>query len=263
MADENPKPESADEAALSPPANRVQVGVGERGLAFTNLDEMIRFANGLITGGVAPPGMKAGGVVAVLQAGAELGMKPMWSLAHLNFINGRLGIDGMASLALVRSSGICRPDGQPTFSVAGEPYTDEWTVTCAAHRRDRDKPTAATFSFADAQRMGLLKHDPEKRQVLGRGKGGGWSDLVPWATATLDMMQWRAWGRLSKREFGDVILGLPLIDELREIQKAQPIRDVVPVPAAGRKPAQDEPDPLLEVEAIDPEVLPAEPTDAR
>jgi hypothetical protein len=253
MADNRPPtsedfaPSKTEEAAPTPPLSRVPVIAGAYGIQLQSLDEMVRLANMLVIAGVAPRDMKPGGVVAILQAGAELGMKYMWSLAHLTFVNGRLGIDGTASMALVRSSGVCRPEGQPTLTMEGEPFTDEWTATYTAHRRDRAMPVSASFSFKDAQRMGLLKVDPENRQLFGRGRGNTWSQDAAWATATPDMMAWRAWARLSKREFPDVILGLALTDELRDTS----LNEEVAAAAArevGKAPARkttEGPDPLL------------------
>lgn len=208
-----PAPPPASPATAGTRGERVPVAYGPRGLRFEQLDEAIRFANGLVHSGMAPKGMTAGGVVAIIQAGAEVGMPPMWSLAHLTFVRGRLGIDGTASLALVRRDGVCAPDAHPTFTWSGEPYTPEWTAIVTARRRDSAQPVSESFSLAEAIRMGLVRLANDGT-LESRKYDGGWTTESAWAKAARDMLQWRAWGRLAKREFSDVTMGMTLTEEL-------------------------------------------------
>lgn len=210
---------------------------GERGMRFENIEQAWRFAEGVVKSGMAPKGMQPGGVVALIQAGQEIGLPPMRSLSALTFVNGRLGIMGEASLALVRSAGVLRPGTDVDARWEGE--GDAYRCVVSAQRREASKPTERSFSVADAKRAALW------------GKQGPWKDYPD------DMLFWRAYSRLSKQLFSDVTMGCAPAEELRDLPGAAPSgppRDVTP-PSA--------PDPLLEAAASpeDGEKSPEEPAE--
>lgn len=229
------------------------VSMTERGLQFQQLDELLRFADGLVTARMAPNNLTAGGIVALVQAGAEAGLPAMWSLQHLTFINGKVGVSGQGALALVRNSGVCRPEGQPTFTFTGKEYTPEWTCHCTTWRKDRDQPIETTFSLADAIQAGLAKIVGGKVQARTRE---GWGDKGPWATATRDMLEWRAWARMHKREFADVVMGLGVTEELRDYTTERDVSDVTRRVSLSVEPNEPDhrdlaPDPLLTGEVVE------------
>lgn len=214
----------SDEKAIERREARPQVTIGARGIELRDLDQAVRFAEGVVRGGMAPKGMQAGGVVALIQAGQELGLPPMHALSKLTFVNGRLGIMGDASLALVRQAGILAEgtDVRAEWKGEGEGYG----CTVSAKRAGASEWASRTFTVRDAKRAKLW------------GKSGPWSDYPD------DMLYWRAWGRLAKAEFSDVLLGIAPAEEVRDYGSSpapgEPPRDVTPPKG---------PDPLLEAAA--------------
>lgn len=222
---------------------------GPRGLQLQNLDEMIRFASGLIQAGMAPKGLTAqpGAVVALIQAGAEIGLPPMWSLSNLTFVNGRLGIMGDAALALIRSRGLLEPRTDFRVEYTGAEMTPEWTCVVTAQRAGHP-PASRKFSLADAVRAGLGRFT----------EAAGWkaSKGGPWDSYPQRMLYYRALGFLTRDEFSDVLYGLVLTEELRDYP---PVRGESAVPASARgqadplliEAAQDAPGLTIEAEPVE------------
>ncbi|HXG58145.1 MAG TPA: hypothetical protein VNL91_03910, partial [Thermoanaerobaculia bacterium] len=187
--------------------------MAERGVRLTTLEEAFRFAQAVIKSGLAPKGITTPEQALIaIQAGAELGFSPMRALASVTVINGRAGLWGEAALAKIHQSGVCsRP---PVVAIEGE--GDERRGVVRFQRHDMPERVEVSFSIAEAKRAGLW------------GKGGAWSQYPD------DMLGWRAVARMCKRYFGDVLLGLTVVEELRDYP-VEP-RAVAPPP---------EPDPLL------------------
>jgi len=181
------------------------------GVELRSLEDLYRFAVAVVKSGLAPKGDTPEGVMVKVQAGAELGLSPLRSLSYLTAINGRVGIMGDASKALVRASGVL--DGDIIIVVAGE--GDHRAATATAKRKGHEA-VARSFSVADAKRAGLW------------GKAGPWKDYPD------RMLGYRAWGFLARDEFSDVLLGLHTAEELVDFP-AEPVERTAPA----------EPDPLF------------------
>jgi hypothetical protein len=184
------------------------VEFGQKGIELRSLDEAWRFGQAIIEGGMAPKNIRGpGAVVALIQAGAELGLPPMWSLSNLTFVNGKLGIMGDAARALVRKSGLMEPGTDFVVTYSGKEATLSCTVT--AHRKGMKQATESTFSIADAKKAGILK--------------GG-----PWQSYPKRMLMYRALGFLVRDLFGDVLQGLVTSEELGDYPKQKGERVVNP-----------------------------------
>ena len=177
------------------------------GVELRSLEELYRFASAVVRSGLAPKNDTPEAVMVKVQAGAELGLSPIRSLSWLTAINGRVGIMGDCSKALVRASGVL--DGDITVECSGD---GESRMATATAKRKGLTAVSRTFSVADAKRAGLW------------GKAGPWKDYPD------RMLCYRAWGFLARDEFSDVLLGLTVAEELADYPAAQAER-VAPVEA--------------------------------
>jgi hypothetical protein len=200
-----------------------EIKAGERGLQLDSLDSMLRFAEGLVRSNMAPKGMQAGGVVAIMQAGQEIGLPHMQALSQMTFVNGRLGIMGTGALALIRASGVLEEGTDITWDwQGGEPGSDDYHAIVFWTRRGQIEKRAM-FSVRDARKAGL------------------WGKQGPWRTDPDMMLMWRAVGRMVKLGFSDVMMGVSLSEE---------IRDYAPIP--GDPPRREPMAALPEPEGVDP-----------
>jgi hypothetical protein len=191
-------------------------------------------AEAVISGKLAPKGMQtADQVMIAMQTGSELGLPPMRSLSCIMVINGRPGLLGEAALGLLRSKGALEPGTDLQYEFKGETggawvnKKEEDSLACHAslHRRGQPEPFEVKFSVPMAKKAKLW------------GKPGPWTDYPQ------RMLMWRAVGYLLRDHFSDVLLGLPLEEELRDIPTAH-----VPARAGYTQFAEPEtgPDPLLQ-----------------
>lgn len=148
-----------------------------------------------------------------IQWGAELGLKPLQALQNIAVINGRAGLWGDAVIALVRSSPLCEYITETD---------DGKTATCRVKRRGEGEEVR-TFSVDDAKAAGLS------------GKQG------PWTQYPKRMRQMRARAFALRDVFPDVLKGMPIAEELMDIDPAAK----EPVPRAAAAPAGPAELPLL------------------
>lgn len=214
--------------AAAPPAiaePKVPVLMGHRGLDLSSLDAAWRFAQGIVQGGMAPKGIREpGAVVAIIEAGMELGLPAMFALSHLTFINGKLGIMGDAAKALVLNSG--KLDKRTGIRVRYEGQGDELRAIVTSHRLGEVEPVSHEFSVADAKKAKL------------------WGKSGPWTEYPGRMLMYRALGFHVRDQYPDVMMGVGLREELEDYPEAgpkgRPERDVTPPKGA---------DPLLALAA--------------
>lgn len=177
---------------------------------------------------LAPRGLQTPEQVMVaMQTGAELGLPPMRALSCVTVINGRAGLMGEAALALLRRDGVLEPGTDLSTDYTGE--GDAFACVARLHRRGQPDPFVQKFSVAMAKKAGL------------------WGKQGPWRDYPQRMLMWRAVGFLLKDHFTDVLMGLPLEAELRDIppvRRAEHPRDL-----DALAPEATGPDPLLEAAA--------------
>lgn len=122
-------------------------------------------------------GEKAG-VMMIMLAARELGIPPMQSLnGGLNIINGKVEISARMMNALIRKAGHKLITKEST----------ELSCTIEGIRGDTGERQESSFTFAEAQKAGLVK------------QGGGWTKFPK------DMCYARALSRLARQLFSDVI----------------------------------------------------------
>ncbi|HDR8927262.1 TPA: hypothetical protein QDA78_003689 [Burkholderia vietnamiensis] len=169
-------------------------------LSPRSLDEALKFAEYLADSDLVPKDFKGkpGNVLVAMQWGAELGLKPMQSLQNIAVINGRPALWGDAVLALVLASPACE-------------YIHEWEENGIAHckAKRRGKPEdIQTFGDEDAKKAGLI------------GKQG------PWSQYPKRMKKMRARSFTLRDNFADVLKGIPIAEEVMDIEPVE--RDITP-----------------------------------
>lgn len=245
----------SDDKALTaaPPKAKeptVPVLMGERGVDLSSLEAAWRFAQGVISGGMAPKGMREpGAVVAIIEAGMELGLPPMFALSNLTFINGKLGIMGDAARALIRQKKKLRDGTGIDVSYEGEPYEDDFKAVVTSWRKEEAEPVSHDFSVADAKKANL------------------WGKSGPWSEYPKRMLMYRALGFHVRDQYPDVMMGAAIAEEIEDYPanpKGRPEREVNPpegkdpllvvaekASGTATAPAAEEPE--------DAEVVPPEP----
>lgn len=173
------------------------VSVGDRGVQFTDLEGMFRFAKMVAASGMAPRNMqKPEQICVALQMGYEIGLTPMQSLQNIAVINGRPSIYGDATIALVHGSNLAE-DWREYFEELDEEgnLTDKSVAVCTSKRRGVKTPFEYRFSVSDAKLSKLW------------GKSGPWRDYPK------RMLQLRARGFLIRDAYADALHGLITAEE--------------------------------------------------
>lgn len=169
-----------------------------RGMGFDlspqNFDQALTFSNMLAESDLVPKDFKGkpGNCLIAMQWGAELGLKPLQAIQNIAVINGRPALWGDAVIALVRSSPVCE------YVLESD---DGHTATCRAKRKGEPEQIA-TFGMDDAKQAGLS------------GKQG------PWSQYPKRMRQLRARAFALRDVFADVLRGMPIAEELRDLETA-------------------------------------------
>lgn len=160
-------------------------------LAPQSLEQAMQFADMLSRSNLVPKdyqGNPANCIIA-MQWGMEIGLQPLQAMQNIAVINGRPAIWGDAMLALVRGSGLLE-------------YIDEdpQDSGCTVRIKRKGEPEAVrSFTLEDAKKAGLL------------GKQG------PWQQHTRRMMQLRARAFALRDVFPDVLRGVHIAEEARDI----------------------------------------------
>lgn len=173
-------------------------------LVPTNATEAWRLAEMLAQSDMVPKDYKGkpGNVMVAAAMGAELGLPPVQSLQNIAVINGRPSVWGDALIGLVRGRADCE-DIQETFDRA------TMTAKCVVKRRGQS-PVEAEFSQEDAKRASL------------------WGKQGPWTQYPERMLKMRARAFAIRDAFPDVLRGVAVAEEVRDISPEP--RDVTPPP---------------------------------
>ena len=179
--------------------NVATLPTGTAGFSLTpqTLDEALRFADTLSKSSLVPKDYQGnpGNCIIAMQWGGEIGLAPLQAMQSIAVINGRPSIWGDAMLALVRGSGLLE-------YIREEPT--EAGCTCTLKRRGEPE-VVREFTVEDAKKAGLY------------GKQG------PWQTAPKRMMQMRARAFALRDVFTDVLRGVYIAEEARDLQPEKDI----------------------------------------
>jgi len=162
-------------------------------LTPSSLAEAMDFAKEMAKSDMIPKDYigKPGNILVAMQWGMEIGLKPMQALQGIAVINGRASVWGDTALALVKASPLCE--------YVEETESDATKGVCRVKRRGEPEHVQV-FTVDDAKRAGLW------------GKVGPWT-LYP---ARMLIMRARSWALRDK--FTDVLRGLAITEEIRDIE---------------------------------------------
>lgn len=135
-----------------------------------------------------------------LEYANKTGLSPLTVMQNLYVVKGKPSWSGQMCIALVNGCGRFTP---LEFEFVGEKGKDSYGCYAYATRLDNNK----TY-YSDAVTIAMAK-------------GEGWFDKdgSKWKTMPVQMMQYRAGAFFARVHCPDVLLGLPLADELNDIAK--------------------------------------------
>ena len=177
------------------PVVKQSIAFGNSGVQLATMEDAYRFATAIIKSGFAPKGYDSPeSVLIAIQMGSEVGLAPMQALQSIAVINGRPSIWGDAGMALVRRSGLLESDSD---SIEGEGDARVVTVTV---RRKNGPEVVRKFGVKDAKQAGL------------------WGKAGPWSQYPDRMLFNRARAFALRDAFGDVLKGLHVGEESRDLE---------------------------------------------
>jgi len=152
-----------------------------------------------------PKDESAGMLLMVLQMGREIGMSQMMSIQQIIPVNGLMSIKGDGAKALIMASGKCAE-----WKEWMEGEGDNLTAFVSAKRKDTGESITRSFSVLDAKRAGLWI-DQAAVQRNDRLR------YSPWFKYGSRMLRYRSLGFLCRDLFGDVLQGISIEEEARDI----------------------------------------------
>lgn len=146
-------------------------------------------------------------------AGQEVGLSPVQSVSNIMVVNGKATIWGDAALALVRASGLMESHDEQCDGEHGVVHT----------RRKGEQEREFRFSIDDAKKAGL------------------WDKDGPWQTSPNRMLTLRARAFALRDVYTDVLCGLAITEEERDIETMRATQVSVKTPAKveGKKIGDD------------------------
>lgn len=176
---------------------KAPIMTGDRGLQFSTLGEICRFADCVIQSGFAPKGMtKMESVVVAMQMGFEIGLSPMQAIQNIAVINGRPCVWGDSVKALCVAHHACL-DFSEWFE--GKEGADDYKAVCEVKRRGWERPVRQEFSVGDAKKAKL------------------WAKEGPWTFYPKRMLQMRARGFAARDAFPDALKGVWTREEAQDM----------------------------------------------
>lgn len=177
-----------------------------QGIIPRDYEDTLRMALIIYKSGLAPKSLDTMEKVAVaMMMAMESGLPVITGIQNIAVINGRAGIWGDVALALVRRSGLLEEFKEWS---EGERKTPSWTFFCTVKRKGADSVTG-TFSWQEAIEAGLSNA----------------SSPSPWAKWTNRMMQFKARNFPLRDQFGDVLRGMKIAEDLYDIVDMQQTKE--------------------------------------
>lgn len=164
-------------------------------LQIVDLSSSMEFARLALKSGLIPSSFKsAEAVMIAVQQGAELGLKPMASLNVICVINGRPSLWGKGIPAICMNSKLVE-----SWSEWEEGEGENLKVFCKSKRKGLEGERVSSFSVQDAKRAGL------------------WTKPGPWQQYPRDQLAYKARARCLGILYSDVLCGLPVYEDIRDI----------------------------------------------
>lgn len=190
------------------------------GIVPTTIDETFRLAQLIHSSGLAPKQLTTPeAVTVVLLKGLEIGAPPMMALETIGVINGKACLFGDGIPALLWSHGFKLREWYEN-----EDDLENIIAHCEITRPDGDK-YAFKYSAQDARDNGLWDTRVKNHK--------GEPNKAPWFLFKKRMVKMRARGWNARDCASDVLKGMPIYEEQRDIEdvRRQEPRDITPKPA--------------------------------
>lgn len=172
----------------------IRAGGAVNAILPQTFEEAWRIAGALAASGMTPKDINTQEkVLAVIMAGAEIGMPPFQALQSFAVINGRPALWGDGMLATVRKYGV-------TVEEWLEGNSEEAIAACKVTRPDTREVIERRFSVADAKKAGL------------------WSKQGPWTTYPKRMLQMRARAWALRDGCADMLRGMKMAEEAQDVE---------------------------------------------
>jgi len=184
-----------------------------------SFEEAFRLASALAASGLTPKDINTPEkCLVVIMAGAEIGMAPFQALQSFAVVNGRPTLWGDGMLALVRARGFTVQE-----RLSGSVDDGSAVASCVVIRADTGEEIERRFSVADAKRSGL------------------WGKSGPWQQYPQRMLQMRARAWALRDGAADVLRGIGMAEEERDVARDMSATlavraDVAPVAQIEHKP---------------------------
>lgn len=172
-----------------------EIPIGPRGLQMRNVGDLMTFIRAMKASGMAPDNKGDNDLLIRAHYGMSIGLDPMRAVQSIYVVRNRPCVWGAAVPGLILSSGKCR---RWEVTQIGAPGTDSFGVQVVTERSDIAGLNTFAFTMADARAAGLLNKDT-------------------WRSYPLDMMRWKAIGRAAGAVYGDVLYGLGIVENERDI----------------------------------------------
>lgn len=179
------------------------IPIGPRGLQMRSAGDLMMFIRALCACGMAPDNKGENDLLIRAHYGMSLGLDPMRAVQSIYVVRNRPCVWGAAIPGLILASGKCK---RWEVSIVGSTGSDDYGVQVITERHDVSGVNTFQFTMADARRANLLNKDT-------------------WKGYPADMMRWKAIGRAATSVFGDVLYGLSIVENERDIEDAQVIDD--------------------------------------
>ena len=187
----------------------------ETGIQLRDIGNACALAELLVKAGFAPKGASVEYATVAILDGAMLGLNPMQAIQGIAVVNGRPCLYGDAFAAVVKSSPVFGGEKIETIGSG-----DEAGIRVTVWRKGGEEtPTVEQFTVADAKRAGL------------------WGKQGPWTQYPRQMLKHRALGFAYRQAFPDVLKGIRMAEEERDVI------DVTPI-AGGQVAPLDRADPI-------------------
>ena len=157
----------------------------------SSLTEAMNCADYLSKSGAVPSKYigKPHDILVAMSCGAPLGFSPMQSLQNIAVINGKPALYGDGVKAVILASGL------------QEYCIEEFTATNATIKikRKGQQEIARTFTIEMAKKASL------------------WGKAGPWTQYPERMLYWRAYSWAARDSFADLLMGLSIVEEIRDM----------------------------------------------
>jgi len=198
------------------PAGAGEIEVTANGVHMRTVAQVAAFATLMNNAGMLPVGVTPAGAVVACLAGAHLGLDPFQSVQGIAVVNGRPCLWGDAMIAVVKGSGLVEDEKTEFFPDRKNCEGIRYTVK----RRGIPTPYVGTFTRRDAEQAGL------------------WGKKGPWSTNPVRMMMQRARAFALRDGFADVLKGISIAEEQRDIIDAETVdapKSAPELPAKAKK----------------------------